>query len=526
MHTEIAGPKIDCSNFERPRVSCLVSVRIVWPSSCSRIHADVHQHEKNLIPSVAAHVFSNPFGGPAIVTLGTIHQAEQGAFNMFLPRIAGLSFAIFLASLSPVSAQESSQAGTEPSREIIAKLLEQLKAQDARLRELEAQVSSLKTAQPGAAPAATNASEPAAAPPVQPETQPAPVQEPTPAPEIHEHTMQLPGGGPTLKIRGFADVNLGFGPVANPLIFPLPAPVHNTVQIGEFDLFLSSRLSRKISFLGELVYGSDATNTWGLDIERLEITYKPNHYFEISGGRFHSSIGYYNTSFHHGTWFQTATGRPFMYYFEDSGGILPVHQVGITATGLVPHTETLQLHWVAEFGNGRSSDPAKAQVQNFLSDRDHKSFNLAAYIKPQWAPGIQIGGSYFRDRLVPPGLADVTQDIASVYVVYTNSSWELLNEAVLLHNKMDGAAKSFNSPLSYAQISRKFGVYRPYFRFQYVNVPNNDPVNIFTGRYDGPSVGLRMDFTEYAALKAQFNRIYQRSAQPQNGLDLQVSFTF
>jgi hypothetical protein len=149
--------------------------------------------------------------------------------------------------------------------------------------------------------------------------------------------MQLPGGGPVLKIRGFADFNLDFGSDANSLIFPLPPPVHNTFEIGEFDLFLSSRLSKQVSFLSEVVIGADQTNYWGLDIERMEITYKPSHYLEISGDRYHTPIGYYNTAFHHGTWFQTATGRPFMYFFEDSGGILPVHSVGVTATGLVPY---------------------------------------------------------------------------------------------------------------------------------------------------------------------------------------------
>src|SRR5262249_35897371 len=154
---------------------------------------------------------------------------------------------------------------------------------------------------------------------------------------------------------GFADFNLGFGSAANALIFPLPAPVHNTFQSGEFDLFLSSRLSPKVSFVSEIVYGSDAPHQWGLDVERFPITYKPSRYFQVSGGRYHTSIGYYNTAFHHGTWFQTATGRPFMYYFEDSGGILPVHGVGISTTGLVPGTERYELHWVAEVSNGRSS---------------------------------------------------------------------------------------------------------------------------------------------------------------------------
>ncbi len=158
---------------------------------------------------------------------------------------------------------------------------------------------------------------------------------------MSSHSMDMSEGGPRMKIRGFADFNLGVGSVANPLIFPLPAPVHTTFQSGEFDLFFSSRLSRCLSFLGEVVIGSDQTNEWGLDIERLQITLRASPFFEISGGRYHTSIGYYNTQFHHGTWFQNATGRPYMFLFEDSGGILPVHSVGITATGLVPGTENL-----------------------------------------------------------------------------------------------------------------------------------------------------------------------------------------
>jgi hypothetical protein len=263
-----------------------------------------------------------------------------------------------------------------------------------------------------------------------------------------------------------------------------------------------------------------------LDIERLQITYKANPYFEISAGRYHTSIGYYNTAFHHGTWFQTATGRPFMYYFEDSGGLLPVHSVGVTTTGLVPHTGALELHWVAEVGNGRSSDPNGQPVQNFLSDKNHKDFNLAAYIKPQWIPGIQIGGSYYRDRLVPILVPHVDEGIGSFYVVYINSAWEIFNEAEWMNHKFDGSPKTYNTPFAFTQVSRKFGVYRPYVRFQYVNVPADDPFNSFKGRYEGPSFGLRMDFTEYAALKTQYNRLYQRGLTPENGVDMQVAFTF
>ena len=39
-------------------------------------------------------------------------------------------------------------------------------------------------------------------------------------------------------------------------------------------------------------------------------------------------------------------------------------------------------------------------------------------------------------------------------------------------------------------------------------------------------MGLRIDFAEYAALKVQYNRLYQRAVDPGNGVDLQVAFTF
>jgi hypothetical protein len=95
----------------------------------------------------------------------------------------------------------------------------------------------------------------------------------------------------------------------------------------------------------------------------------------------------------------------------------------------------------------------------------------------------------------------------------------------LLHHQIPNG-RSYNSPLSYTQLAYRFGKYRPYFRFQENNIPNNDPVAQFTGRYEGPSIGLRMDFFDYAALKLQYNRIYLRDAATQNGIEAQIAFTF
>jgi hypothetical protein len=421
--------------------------------------------------------------------------------------------------------------------QMIERLANQVAAQELRIRELEAARGGVPTASTLTAPQITAATaSPPQAPPVadKPQTQDT---------AMGGHDMSLPYG-PVLNLRGFFDFNFGTGSIANPLVFPIvsngcgtcgnPAtPPHTTFQAGEFDLLITSKLSDHLSFLGEVVLGPDTQNAFNVDIERYQLTYQANRYFSASAGRFHTSIGYYNTAYHHGNWFSTAEGRPIMYLFEDSGGILPVHMVGATLSGEVPHTEKLGLHWIAELGNGLSSNPnATESVQNFNSDRNYKATNLAAYIRPDLLPGLQIGGSWYHDGLKPSQAQNplpvgaVRQNIESAYAVYFSSNWEFLNEAVLLSNHVLNTPTSFRSPMAYTQLARKFGIYKPYFRYQYVNDSLKDPINLLKGTYYGPSVGLRIDLADYAAFKLQFNHLFQSNQLAANGLNAQIAFTF
>ena len=464
----------------------------------------------------------------------------------------GARWLALMAALVPALAQQpavapQNQATVSP--ETIDDLRKELAAHEARIKELED-----KLAQQNNPPAQDQVPVPAASASPSPPSSVAAGQSATAAPTPPEtappdmsasgHSMELPEGGPKLKIRGFFDFNFGVGSIANPLVFPIiddgcgtcgnPAtPSHTAFQGGEFDLFITSKLSDHLSFLSEIVLGAGTTNEFEVDIERYQLTYDVNRYFSASAGRFHTSIGYYNTAYHHGDWFSTAEGRPIMYLFEDSGGILPVHMVGVSLTGDVPHTESLGLHWVAELGNGLSSNPnATESVQNFYSDRNYKATNLAAYVKPQFLPGLQVGGSWYHDGINPSQaqnplpLSPIRQNIESGYVVYFSTNWEFMNEAVLLTNHLEGTRQSFRSPMAYTQVARKFGIYEPYFRYQYVNDTVKDPINLLKGTYYGPSIGMRIDFAEYAAFKVQFNHLFQSSQLPGNGLDAQLAFTF
>jgi len=66
------------------------------------------------------------------------------------------------------------------------------------------------------------------------------------------------------------------------------------------------------------------------------LQHKTNDYFTFGVGRYHTSIGYYNPTFHRGAWFQTAIGRPFMYAFDDEGGSFPLQEIGVTTSGHLP----------------------------------------------------------------------------------------------------------------------------------------------------------------------------------------------
>jgi len=110
--------------------------------------------------------------------------------------------------------------------------------------------------------------------------------------------------------------------------------------------------------------------------------------------------------------------------------------------------------------------------------------------------------------------------------VYHTPAWEFLNEAVLLSNHLVGTPVIYKSPMAYTQVSRGFGIYRPYFRYQYVNDRAGDPVNILHGLEYGPSVGIRIDYSDYAAFKLQYNRLWQGNRPAANGLNAQIAFTF
>lgn len=397
------------------------------------------------------------------------------------------------------------QTVTKPETDagITRQLLKRVEELEARLRELESKQAN--TASASLRPTDTPATDVVAD---------QPVDRSVVAPITPEG---LPLETPVMQIKGYADVTYQAGGENGE---------KNAFAVGQLDLFITSRLSKNLSMLGEVVIEAGQDNKVGVDLERLVLQYSPSDELNVSFGRYHTAIGYYNTAYHHGQWFQTTIDRPAIFAFEDEGGVLPIHNIGVSATGRIPSGK-LGLRFIAEIGNGRTSrSPLDEPVQNVVDENNGKAVNLGLLARPDWLPGLQAGFSVYRDQLKPKGLPEMGQTILAGHVVYLGQHYEILNEALVIRHPQQETGRVFHTTGFYTQVARKFGKYQPYARYQYLNSPSDEPLFLDVSRRHGPSVGLRYELSEFLAFKAQYDHVFRRGLSATNKLKLQLAFTF
>jgi hypothetical protein len=400
-------------------------------------------------------------------------------------------------------------AGSSPAQETAPMDAETAKALLQRVKDLESEVNLLKAQMQALGAPSGNVTANAS-------TTPANSGSPATPHEVMPGHSPDSNSAPRLQLRGYADVGWNTSD---------QKASTNSFALGQFNLFITSRLTDKASFLSETVVEADpATNQFGIDLERLELIYAVSDRLNLQFGRYHTAMGFYNTAYHHSALMQTALGRPFLFDFEDHGGILPIHSVGMSATGIV--SNKLGLHYIAEIGNGRNPRSDVNPVQNVSDDNNGKAFNLGFFVRPDRVPGLQFGFSNYHDHVTPLGKANVTENILAAHIIYQNSRFEFLNEAVVLRHSIDKSDLTTNIPGFYSQISKRFGNYRPYFRYEYVNVPRSDPLYSAVGLIHGPKAGLRFDLNDFTALKVEYGREMHRALSSVNRLGTQLAFAF
>lgn len=299
--------------------------------------------------------------------------------------------------------------------------------------------------------------------------------------------------------------------------------------LGEVDLFATARISPKLTALVETVFETDnqlQVASVPINVERLLLQYRQNDYFNLDIGSYRTAIGFYSTAYLRGSWLQTAITRPKFFAFEDDGGFLPLHNVGLSANGKIPSGD-LGLHYVVEVGSSRNyAQPGRTG----FDIEQNAATNIALYARPRGVPGLQMGFSSYHDRFSPLPGSNLARSLWTAHVVYRANRFEFLNEGILANFSQRGAGYAtlpgFYSQLGYRVASN----WTPYIRFDYVNTYGQGSVAAYAPQYvpwhTVWSGGVRYDISEAVALKFELGREEDRNREAFIRAALQVAFTF
>jgi hypothetical protein len=402
---------------------------------------------------------------------------------------------------------------------LIEKMLQRIDQLERRVNELESEKRAL---------AATPAPVPVPASAVVAESKPA-------APVTAAAPMSMPGmpmdmppanmtSYPTLHIAGFSDINFSADDKHGD---------HPGFSEGQFVLHLSSALSQRVTYFGELSFtaradaglGSPPAPGFNVEVERSIIRFEQNDHLKVSFGRYHTPINYWNTQFHHGSWLQTTISRPEMVQF--GGSLLPVHFVGALAEGSFA-ADGLNLHYSSGVGNGRSSVISRGG--DFGDNNNFKAWLVNAYATPDKLYGLQIGASLYRDKIDPNIGLPAREWIESAHIVWNKENPEFIAEFSNISHTAVGTGHVSNTQAWYAQLAYRLSgnlrAWKPYYRYEYIHIPRGDTIFASVPELSGSTVGVRYDISSFAALKFEYRNQVRLGVPRINGLFSQVSFTF
>ena len=330
---------------------------------------------------------------------------------------------------------------------------------------------------------------------------------------------------PSLKIAGFGDVN--FATTRHP-------EGAKGFTLGQFVLHMTSELSPRVTFFGELSFtaradagtGSPAATGFNTEVERMIVRFDHSDYLKLSLGRYHTPINFWNTEFHHGQWLQTTIQRPEMIQF--GGRFLPVHFVGALVEGTLP-AGGLNLNYQAGIGNGRSSVISRGGDAGDSNGKRALLANLS--VKPDQAYGLRVGGSAYADTITLSTGREFQERIVSAHAAWQKEDPEVIAELASVRHQEAGTTVTTWSHAYYVQAAYRLPGsahrWKPYYRYEHVGVNAADAAFSSVQRLDGSTLGVRFDLSLFAAAKGEYRTWTRGAGTPRNhGGFFQICFTF
>jgi hypothetical protein len=289
----------------------------------------------------------------------------------------------------------------------------------------------------------------------------------------------------------------------------------------EQDLFITSQLNDRISFLGESVFKfSPASSTdFNVSIERVVFKYNYAGNNNLLFGKHHTPINYWNDTYHHGRVFFPTIYRPLLF----DANIIPLHTTGISLQG--QNLGNLKFGYDLMVGNGLGSTD--------IEDNDKtKSVTAAIHIKP--VEGLRIGTSYYHDIVSKGAMLhesreiiehQVNQNLFTGSVAYFGKKFEILAETTLAHNHTDttGTKRTIASYI-YAGV-RVTNKLVPYAKVERLNYQQGE---VYYHKDNTTSLigGIRYEINYLAVIKLEYEHDNREIAGRLNRITAQFAIGF
>ncbi|MEA3133659.1 MAG: hypothetical protein QOG17_1505 [Gammaproteobacteria bacterium] len=417
--------------------------------------------------------------------------------KLLIPARAVALGIVLSAAALPALADSSGDAKLEAMQQKLDQSIKMIEALSARVKELEARPSNSSVAAVGpstAAPAAASATD---------AQRLESVEQKVAQIETADATRQADDTG--LPMHGFADVNIGN---RNPYF-----GYFKGANVGSLDFYIAPRLGDRVVALTELIFETGPDGHVGTDLERFQLGYQFNDNATVWVGRFHTPYGYVNTALHHGVWLADALRRPKFANFEDKGGVMPSHSVGVWVTGAQRLDEGKFLYDVY-VGNAQKIEDGTVDMQN--GGTDHGAVIAGTRLSYQFSDGpvegLMVGINGFTDKvssnqtLAGNQAPNITRlGMLGAYAVYDTDSWEHIIEAYSFHDKnLNGSPGTHRSDAWFAQFAYRAHWGLPYIRYERASLDQGDPYfaeQTFGASYYRSALGVRFDLNDKSSIK-------------------------
>ena len=426
--------------------------------------------------------------------------------------------ALLLSCLCPAlpthaaAADDTAAAAKSDESDRLAALERQLKESLELIRQLSARVKELEAAQAARPQAAQVPAPPTSAGPT---ATAAAASGPPAAPpdtakrlaQVEQTVSEIAAGAAQraedtgMPMHGFADVGVGNH----------NAEFHEYqgADIAELDFFLTPRLGARTRALFELNFEVGESGQVGVDLERAQIGYQIGDSATLWLGRFHTPYGFYNTAFHHGQQIAISLRRPRFIEFEDHGGIMPAHTVGLWLTGAERLSDE-KLTYDVYIGNSQGITGGELDMHNAGNLHGSTIFggNLGMLLGGA-LDGLKVGVDAFQTRIEDEDLApSIFTRVRSygVYAVYDTDTWENIGEFhVFDDTDLSRNTGTHRSEAGFVQVAYR-GRFTPYARYErgsFQQADNYFAAQTYGASYYRDALGVRYDIDLQSALKLE-----------------------